>query len=395
MVNISAAAFGASSQIGTGSVHFATFIAVPNGDTVTPPNLTRDTPVTNVFHPASVSFGKAFRNKFGATVFYAVNSSFYQGFHFYEPLSGNQRFYYTTATLAVTNSMSVFFNFNKVAKFLQFFNQVFTAFVTFLACIFTSFFGHQAVHADNNDAGQFMADTHFIVVGVMSRSNFYCTGTKFQIYIAICDDGDDAVSNGETQMFANQVTITRIFRVNCYCGIAKHGFRTSGSDGQVSTFFFNNGVLNVPEVTSVIFMFYFDITQSGVAVYAPVGNASAFINEAFFVQGAEYFAYSLRAAFIHSKAFTIPVARNAQAFQLVNDAVAILIFPNPNAFQEFFTTKVIASFVFFFFDYFFYFNLGSKACMVITRHPQGVVTHHTVPTNQNILQGVVQCVTHV
>ena len=278
---------------------------------------------------------------------------------------------------------------------MQFFNQVFTAFVAFLPCIFASFFSHQAIHADNNNTGQFMTDTHFVVVGVVCRSNFYSTGTKFQIYIAISDDGDNAVSNGQTQMFANQMTITGVFRVNCYCGIAKHSFRTSGSDGQEGTFFFNNRVLNVPQITCVILMFYFDITQSGVTVYAPVGNAGAFVNQAFFVQGAEYFTYSLRAAFIHSKTFAFPVAGNAQAFQLVDDAVAVLVFPNPNAFQEFFTTKVIASFVFFFFDYFFYFNLGSKACVVIAGHPQGIVTHHTVPTDKNILQGVVQCMTHV
>ena len=240
-----------------------------------------------------------------------------------------------------------------------------------------------------------MTDTHFVVVGVVCRSNFYGAGTKFQIYIAISDDGDNAVSNRQTQMFANQMTIAGVFRVNCYCGIAKHSFRTSGSNGQEGTFFFNNGVLNVPQVTCVILMFYFDITQSGVTVYAPVGNAGAFVNQAFFVQGAEHFTYSLRAAFIHGKAFAFPVAGNAQAFQLVDDTVAVLVFPNPNAFQEFFTTKVIASFVFFFFDYFFYFDLGSKACVVIARHPQGVVTHHTVPTDKNILQGVVQCVTHV
>ena len=394
-MNVSAATFGASSQICTGSVHFAAIIAVPNGNTVTPPNLARDTPIADIFHPAGISFGETFRNEFGATIFNAVNSSFYQGFHFYKPLGRYQRLYYTTATLAVTNSVSVVFNFYKRANFFQLFQQVFTTFVTFLTSVLTSFFSHQAVHANNNDAGKFMTDTHFIVVGVVCRSNFYSAGTKFQIYIAICNNGNDAFSNGQAQMLANQMTITGVFRINCYCSIAQHGFRTSGSNGQESTFFFHNRVLDIPQVTCVILMFYFDITQSGVTVNAPVGNTGTFVNQAFFVQGAEHFAYSLRAAFIHSKAFAFPIAGNAQAFQLVDDAVAILVLPFPNTFQEFFTTKIIAGFIFFFFNYFFYFNLGSQACMVIAGHPQGIVTHHAVPTNQNILQGVVQSVTHM
>ena len=107
-----AAAFGTSSQIGTASVHFAAVIAVPYGNAVTPPNLTGNTPIPNIIHPAGISFGEAFGYKLGASIVYAVHSSLYQRLHFYEPLGGNQRLYNTAAALAMTNSMGMVFNFD-------------------------------------------------------------------------------------------------------------------------------------------------------------------------------------------------------------------------------------------------------------------------------------------
>ena len=142
-------------------------------------------------------------------------------------------------------------------------------------------------------------------------------------------------------------------------------------------------------------MLNLDIAQCSVAVYAPVGDAGAFINQALFEQGAEHLANSLRAALVHREALTLPVAGNAQMLQLINDAVAILLLPFPNAFQELFTAQVIASLALFFFDNLFNLNLGCQACMVIAGHPQGVVAHHAVPADQDILQGVIQRMPHM
>ena len=81
--------------------------------------------------------------------------------------------------------------------------------------------------------------------------------------------------------------------------------------------------------------------------------------------------------------------------QLVDNAVAILLLPLPNALQEFLAAQIITSLALFFFNYLFYFNLSCQSCMVIAGHPQGIVAHHAVPTNQNILQSIVQGMAHV
>ena len=78
-------------------------------------------------------------------------------------------------------------------------------------------------------------------------------------------------------------------------------------------------------------MLYLDVTQSGVAVYAPVGDAGALVNQTLFKQAAKHLADSARAALVHSKALTLPVAGNAQMLQLVDNAVAVLLLPRPYA----------------------------------------------------------------
>ena len=395
LMDMCAAAFRADSQIGAAGAHFATVIAVPYRNAVAPPNLTGDTPVTDIIHPAGIGFGEAFRYKLSTAVFNAVHSSLNQRLHLNEPLGGNLGFNSMTAALAVAYSMGMLFNLNQIAVSLQVGNNRLTAFLTGHAFVFACFFSHNAVQADNNDARQVVADTHLIVVRIMGRSNFYSTGTKLGINIAVGDNRNNSVGSRQTQGFANQVAITRVLRINCYCSITGQSFRTGGSNHQAAAFFFNYRVVDVPEMARVILMLNLDIAQCGVAVYTPVGDTGAFVNQALFKQSAENLANSLGATLVHSKALTLPVAGNAQVLQLVDDTVAVLLLPFPNAFQELFAAQVITSLAFLFFDNLFNLNLGCQACMVIAGHPQGVVAHHAVPADQDILQGIIQRMAHM
>ena len=293
LMDIGTATLGADSQVGTAGMHFATVIAVPNGDTVTPPNLAGNTPVANIIHPAGVGLGEALGHELGATIVNAIHSSLNQGLHFYEPLSRNKGLYNAAAALAVTNSMGMVFDFNKIAASFQISHNVLAAFLASLTFIFACFRSHFAIHANNNYAGQVMANAHLIVVGVVGRSDFYSAGTKFQINIAISDDGNNTTIGGQSQMLAYQMTIAGVSRVYSYSGIARDGLRTSGSNGQIGALFLHYGITEVPQMARIILVLNLDIGQSSIAVYAPVGDAGAFINEALFKQSAEHLAHGL------------------------------------------------------------------------------------------------------
>ena len=97
---------------------------------------------------------------------------------------------------------------------------------------------------------------------------------------------------------------------------------------------------------------------------------------------------------IHGEAQAIPVAGAAQSLQLFNDAVAVLVLPVPNLIQESFTAQVEAGQTLFT-ELFFNLDLGSDACVVVAGHPQCFKALHSLVTNQNILNGFVECVTQM
>ena len=155
--------------------------------------------------------------------------------------------------------------------------------------------------------------------------------------------------------------------MNRYCSIAHHGFRTSGSNFNTVSAVFGR-ITEVIDFAFLVYMVYFNIGNSGLAVRTPVNNIVALVNQAFVVQTYKCFAYCFGAAFIHSKAFTVPVTGAAQFAQLCGDGIAVFFFPCPGAAQKFFTAyfETVGAF---FFQLCFYFCLSSNPGMVGTRYP--------------------------
>ena len=112
----------------------------------------------------------------------------------------------------------------------------------------------------------------------------------------------------------------------------------------------------------------FDVRQGRMAVRAPVGNALTLIDEAFFIQGNEDFPNGAGTGIVHGKALAAPVAGRAETANLFFNAVAVLFFPGPDTFEEFFAADFVAGLAFFgqlLFDLY----LGSDTGMVGARNP--------------------------
>ena len=127
---------------------------------------------------------------------------------------------------------------------------------------------------------------------------------------------------------------------------------------------------------------------------APVDDALAAVDQTLLVEAAEDLADGLGAALVQSEALTAPVAGGAHLLQLGNDAVAVLLLPSPSALQELFTAKVLLGQPFLahgLHDL----GLGGDGGVVGAGEPQGGVARHTLISDQNILEGIVQSVAHV
>ena len=80
---------------------------------------------------------------------------------------------------------------------------------------------------------------------------------------------------------------------------------------------------------------------------------------------------------------------------MFEDAVAVLLFPCPDSFDEAFAADVVAGFVFFFLELLFHDGLRGDAGVIDAGDPDGVESAHAVDAGEDVLEGVVDGVAEV
>ena len=128
---------------------------------------------------------------------------------------------------------------------------------------------------------------------------------------------------------------------------------------------------------------------------APVDDAVALIDQALFIQLAECLAHGLGAALIHGEAAAVPVAGHAERLLLLDDAVAVLLFPRPDALQKRVAPEIIAGQALFLAQHLLDLDLRGDAGVIRAGHPQGGITLHTLIAREDVLQRRVERVAHV
>ena len=129
-----------------------------------------------------------------------------------------------------------------------------------------------------------MSFSYFKVIGVMGWCDFYTACSKFFVYIFICHNRNFSVRKRQLQHFSYQVFVSFIFRIHCYRSISQKSFRTCGRDFHKFAFFSHYRIINMPEKSVLVFMFYLCVRNRSLAHRTPVDNSGALINIAFFIQ---------------------------------------------------------------------------------------------------------------
>ena len=373
----------------------AAVVAVPDRDLMAPPELAADAPVVDIFQPMVVNLNETIRDEFRVAIFDGFEGCFGQRFHLDEPLLGDEGFDRRLAARAMADGMGQFFDMIEEAQFFQVSDDGFTAIFTGHAVVFrTGFFVHRTVEVHDHDGFQVMALAHFKVVRVVSRRNLDGASTEADIDVIVSNDFDFAVDEGDDDFLADVLLHAVVVGVDSDSRIAHDRFRTSRSNHDIVVFT-DNRVFDVPQMALHVGMVNFDVRQGRMAVRAPVGNALALIDEAFFIKRDEDFADGAGTGIIHGEALAAPVAGRTEAADLFFDAAAVLFLPGPDAFEKFFTADVIAALAFFLGQLLFDLYLRSDAGMVCARDPGDVIAFHALEADEDILQGIVQGMAHV
>ena len=373
---------------------FAALRAAPCRDLMTPPELTGDTPVVNIFHPVGVGLGKTVGNEFGFAILHNTQSFLGKRLHLYKPLCGNNGFHIVVAAVAGTNIVLVLFHLFQKAQFLQVGNDGFAGLVAIHSLILAAQLVDNALIIQNPNGLQIVPQTYLKVIGVVSRSHLYTAGAEFHVHILVSNNGNFPVHQRQQALLADDVLITFVIGVHGNAGVTQHGLGTGGGNDDIAAFLTHDGILQVPEIAGLILIFHLCVRQCGDAVGAPVYDAAALIDIALFIKAHKYLTDGFGTAFVHGEAVTVPVTGGTKHLLLTDDASAVLFFPVPDPIQKLFTAKVVAG-QSLLAELLFHLDLRCNAGMVIAGKPQGAVALHTLETNENVLQGAVHGVTHV
>ena len=109
---------------------------------------------------------------------------------------------------------------------------------------------------------QLMAFAYLKVIEIMGRRDFYRPCAFFHIRIFIGNDRNSASSNRQHNLFAYQMGVARIFRMDGNRHIAKHGFRPgSGNGNNLIAIYYR--IMQLPHPPVNFALFHFQIRNGG------------------------------------------------------------------------------------------------------------------------------------
>ena len=375
-----------------GNHDFLTVITVISRNSVSPP-------VPDIVGPVEVGLLHTLGNQLDLAVLYSLYGGPYQFIHLHEPLLLYQRLNGGLTAVMGTYIVGVILDLYQQSHLVQFFYDRFSCSVTIHSCELAAVLIDGGIVVHHVDNGQVVTLADLKVIGVVGGSDLYHTGTELSVYIGVGNDGNHTVYDRQKDTLSDQVCISLILGMDGHSGIAQHSLGTGGGKGQKfgragGTVIIHDGILNVPEMTGLLLIFHLGIGDGGITDRTPVDDTGALVDIAFLVHLHENLGNCLVAALIHGEALSVPVTGRAQLLQLRNDSSAVLCLPLPGSLQEAFSAQImlIDALLFQGLDDL---HLRGDGCMVRTGLPKGIVALHSLETDQNILHGVVQGMSHM
>ena len=200
--------FGARRCFVFGDVHVAVSV-IPGGDAVPPPELARDAPVLQVFHPVVVGVFPVVRHEFDAAIAHGVERGLGEFGHAFvagqvhEPLVGEVGLDDDAAAVAVGALQGVRFYFFQQPGAVE----VGDDFVARDPAVKAAIGGGDVVVQGGVRVHQ-VDDFHHVsladgvVVKVVRRGDFYAAGAEVHFDVFVGDDGDDALGQRHVYHFA-------------------------------------------------------------------------------------------------------------------------------------------------------------------------------------------------
>ena len=261
-----------------GDNRLAAPIAIPHRYPVPPPDLTGDTPVTDVVHPVEIGCLPHGGNNLGLSLHDGGDCVPGQRFDLDEPLFRDHRLYGSLAPITASYIVRIGLCLDQIPAGLEVLYDIFPTGVTVLALIGPAVFINNGVTIYDGDYFQVVALGHGKVIGVGRGGNLHRTGPEFPGDVVIRYDRYPFVHNGENHLFPDNVRIPLIVGIDGNGGISQHRLRTGGGHDDLSLPV-GIGVSDMPEAGPLLFVFDLEIGYGRMAARAPVHDIIILIDE--------------------------------------------------------------------------------------------------------------------
>ena len=192
---------------------------------------------------------------------------------------------------------------------------------------------------------------------------------------------------------ADQMIETVIVRVHGNGGVTQHGLGAGGGYDEIARPV-GQGIPDVMQVAGLVLVFDLVVGQGGMTTVAPVDDVVALVDQPFLEKFDKDLAHGLGALLVKGEALTGPVHGCADAADLAQDMVALLLFPLPDALDELVAAQIVAGQPLFL-ELALHHVLGGDARMVGAGHPQHVFALLAIEAAQNVLKRQVQGMAHM
>ena len=232
------------------------------------------------------------------------------------------------------------------------------------------------------------------IVEVVRRRDLHRAGAFFRVGIVVADDRNTPPDQRQQRHPADQVLQAFVVGMHRDGDVAEHRFRPRRrhDDELVAAF---DRIFDVPEVPLDLDLLHFKIRDRGLELGIPIDEALVPVDEARAIKLDKDFCHRPREAFVHGEALARPVARGAQPLQLADDGAAGFRLPFPHALDESLAAHFAAARLLTLHQLALDHGLGGDAGMVGSRLPQHVLAAHALKAAQDVLQRIVERVTHV
>ena len=323
--------------------------------------------------------------------------------HLDEPLERQTRLDRYIRTLGITDLIVIILDLLHESERLQVFDDLFAAIETVHAVVlayvrleFRLDRVHIQVRVRREDINclEVVFLSQRIVVHVVCGRHFEATGTETDLDVTILNDRNHTTHTRHDDVLTFEPLILFLLGVDANSNIAKNRLRTRGCHNRVLTRFLCYLITEIVELVMLVVVDDLLVGEGRLTLRVPVNHTQTAVDETFVIEVTEHLDDSFGTGFVHGESGAVPIAGTAEFAELFEDDSSVLVGPVPGMFQKLLTRQVrlIDTLLFEALDDL---GFGRNRGMVRTRHPAGVLAFQACTTYQNILNRLIEYVTHV